>query len=104
MNKPLDAVLQTVSIPESKVYGATMGPTWGRQDPGGPHVGPMNLVIWDIPGLLSHIRMLFYVLSAYNPHVDIYVCVCNLTKLPVNPWQKCQYNDILDVVLPKLYD
>ena len=23
-----------------------MGPTWGQQDPGGPHVGPMNLAIW----------------------------------------------------------
>ena len=23
-----------------------MGSTWGRQDPGGPHVGPMNLAIW----------------------------------------------------------
>ena len=20
-----------------------MGPIWGRQDPGGPHVGPMNI-------------------------------------------------------------
>ena len=25
-----------------------MGPIWGRQDPDGPHVGPMNLVIWVI--------------------------------------------------------
>ena len=24
-----------------------MGPTWGRQDPGWPHVGHMNLAIWD---------------------------------------------------------
>ena len=24
-----------------------MGPIWGRQDPGGPHVGLMNLDIWD---------------------------------------------------------
>ena len=24
-----------------------MGPIWGRQDPGGPHVGPMKCVIWD---------------------------------------------------------
>ena len=24
-----------------------MGPTWGRQDPDGPHVGPMNFAIWD---------------------------------------------------------
>ena len=34
-------------IPESKVHGANMGPIWGRQDPGGPHVGPLNLIIWD---------------------------------------------------------
>ena len=31
---------------DSKVYGANMGPIWGRQDPGGPHVGPTNLDIW----------------------------------------------------------
>ena len=30
----------------SKVHGANMGPIWGRQDPGGPHVGPMNFAIW----------------------------------------------------------
>ena len=35
------------TIPDSKVHGAYMGPTWGRQDPGGPHVGPMNLAIRD---------------------------------------------------------
>ena len=29
--------------PDSKVYRANMGHTWGQQDPGGPHVGPMNL-------------------------------------------------------------
>ena len=32
--------------PDSKVHGTNTGPTWGRQDPGGPHVGPMNLAIW----------------------------------------------------------
>ena len=31
---------------DSKVHGANMGPIWGRQDPGGPHIGPMNLAIW----------------------------------------------------------
>ena len=35
-----------IIYPDSKVYGANMGPIWGRQDPGGPHVGPMNLAIW----------------------------------------------------------
>ena len=36
-----------VNYPDSKVYGANMGPTWGRQDPGGPHVVPMNFAIWE---------------------------------------------------------
>ena len=34
------------TYPDSKVHGTNMGPTWGRQDPGGPHVGHMNLAIW----------------------------------------------------------
>ena len=33
--------------PDSKVHGANMGPIWDRQDPGGPHVGPMNFAIWE---------------------------------------------------------
>ena len=33
--------------PDSKVHGANMGPIWGRLDPGGPHVGPMNLAVWE---------------------------------------------------------
>ena len=34
--------------PGSKIYGAKIGPIWGRQDPGGPHVGPMNFAIWEL--------------------------------------------------------
>ena len=25
-----------------------MGPIWGRQDPGGPHFGPMNFALWVV--------------------------------------------------------
>ena len=32
---------------DSKVHGPNIGPIWGQQDPGGPHVGPMDFVIWD---------------------------------------------------------
>ena len=35
-----------LTYPDSKVHGANMGPILGRQDPGGPHVGPTNLAIW----------------------------------------------------------
>ena len=38
---------RTDNHPDSKVHGANMGPIWGRQDPDGPHVGPMNFVIRD---------------------------------------------------------
>ena len=33
-------------------HGANMGPIWDRQDPGGPHVGPMNFAIWDISDIV----------------------------------------------------
>ena len=32
--------------PDSKVFGANMGSTWGWQDSGRTHVGPTNLAIW----------------------------------------------------------
>ena len=37
---------EDIQYPDSKVHGANMGPIWGRKDPGGPHVSPMNLAIW----------------------------------------------------------
>ena len=52
MTKFIDAIMESLghSNPDSKVHGANMGPTWGLQDPGGPHEDPMNLVIWkDTP-------------------------------------------------------
>ena len=42
----------------SKVHGPNMGPIWGRQDPGGPHVGPMNFAIGeDLPTYRSDERL-----------------------------------------------
>ena len=45
----------TISItknPDSKVHGANVGSIWGRQDPGGPHVGHMDFAIWELQLLL----------------------------------------------------
>ena len=41
------AVYTVYLIPDSKVPGANMGPTWVLPAPDGPHVGPMNLAIRD---------------------------------------------------------
>ena len=35
------------TIPDRKVHGANMGPTWVLSAPDGPHIGPMNLAIRD---------------------------------------------------------
>ena len=32
------------NTPDSKFQGANMGPSWGRKDPGGPHVGQWTLL------------------------------------------------------------
>ena len=59
------------SIPDSNVRGTSMGPTWGRQDPGGHHVGQVNLAIWDvIPNKCIHLQ--------YFPELIWYNHVCLL--------------------------
>ena len=35
-----------INIPDSKVRGTNVGPTRGRRDPDGPHVGHTNFAIW----------------------------------------------------------
>ena len=40
-------------VPDNKVHGANMGPIWGRQDSGGPHVGPMNFIIWGSVAVMT---------------------------------------------------
>ena len=40
-----DFVRVDFKIPDSKVHGANMGPTWVLSAPDGPHVGPMNRAI-----------------------------------------------------------
>ena len=46
--------------PDSKARGANMGPIWGRQDPGGPHVGPMNLAIWETISVFPRMLMIIW--------------------------------------------
>ena len=54
-------------IPDSKVHGAIMGPIWGRQDPGGPHVGPINFAIWDVPGVcFTNLPNSWMILCVFN--------------------------------------
>ena len=58
--------------PYSKVHGANMGPTWDRQDPGGPRVGHMNLAIW------VHVYVVFtYMGINTDMHAMLYMNPCS---------------------------
>ena len=42
-------LITSTVIGNNTLIARFMGPIWVRQDPCGPHVGPMNFDIWDIP-------------------------------------------------------
>ena len=73
------------TIPDSKVHGANMGPIWGRQDPGGPHVGPMNFAIWNI---CFRYKEWFVITRLMNTSFNLLKCVKRLrlynARLAVN--------------------
>ena len=60
------------TVPDSKVHGANMRTIWGRQDPGGPHVGPMNLAIWGPTGIRAWLIHSVESPSMVDPQWDIW--------------------------------
>ena len=73
---------------ESKVHGANKGLTWGRQDPGGPHVGHMNLAIWGFLPFWSCVMGIHWspVDSHQEWNVEHYIFVFSLKKLLIKQW------------------
>ena len=59
--------LRTDYNPDNKVHGANLGPIWGRQDPGGSHVGPMNFAVWE----RLNCETLNYIMSLYILYIYI---------------------------------
>ena len=53
-------------IPDNKVHGANMGPTWVLSAPGESHVGHMKIAIWDV--IVLHGR---YYISMPNLAYDL---------------------------------
>ena len=47
--------------PDSKIHGSNMGPTWVLSAPDGPHVGPINLAIREVPPRVTHMHCVSHV-------------------------------------------
>ena len=55
--QPSEKTAYSLPYPDSKIHGTNVGPTWGRQDPGWPHVGHTKLAIWvDIGVVVNRLR------------------------------------------------
>ena len=81
----LDNKSALVKVPDSKVHGANMGPTWVLSASDGPHVGPMNLVIRVMAcnaeqGKSHYLNQLAYPCTNLLPHDS-----CSHNKYP-GPW------------------
>ena len=80
--------------PDGKVHEAYMGPTWGQQDPDGPHIGPMNLVIrvgsHKHPNLFHYVTMILCTFKAtLITCMQVYTITGgNRTKLPSSRWRR----------------
>ena len=84
-------------FPDSKVHGATMGPIWGRQDPCGPHVGPINFAIWFVIPIrwklhFTFIPILINRLLQNFAHGMIIVLSLHMKNLPQYVVEKWDYN------------
>ena len=55
-----------------------MGPIWGRQNPGGPHVDPMNFATWEENGV--------YVLHVLRYTHQITAVACMAPNHYLNYW------------------
>ena len=87
--------MMTDDLPDSKVHGANMGPIWGRQDPGGPHVGPMNFAIWAgdtrSQDISSYNTDLVFPRITQVPHNFTTHSICTLFKFCWgSQWNHCQ--------------
>ena len=69
-------MLFKVTCSDSKIHGANVRPTWGRQEPGGTHVGHTTLAIWDTlnhPALClfrtEHWSLCLHIFITYSWHI-----------------------------------
>ena len=82
MDLELDIEL-TIDTPDSKLHRANMGPTWVLPAPGGTHVGPVNLAIWDSKAV-PHLQALGCLLW-------VFFLVCTITLVTHNMFTVIHY-------------
>ena len=86
--------------PNRKVRGANMGSIWGRQDPCGPHVGPMNFAIWEDIKDNDWLKRIFHCYIYAYSTLKIFGYISSSARSQV-PWKmKCKPNTSVEYLHP----
>ena len=82
--------VNTKRDPDIKVHGANMGPSWDRQEPGGPQIGHVNLAVLGGPGTIQNISFCFcFVLNIlFLCNVFAQILQCYFTDNETTVWFK----------------
>ena len=72
------------SVPDSKVNGTCMGPTWVLSAPDGPHVDPMNLIIRGLIEWLTMYELLLRPRQSNCCYPIVYLHWCQWYLITVN--------------------
>ena len=78
-------LLQSCTNPDNKFHGANMGLIWVQQDPGGPHVGPMNFAISEAMDLMILLKCI--ILGNYTNAI-----ICFRTLIYINLLMKYSFS------------
>ena len=99
-SSPIRCHTNTWNDPDSKFHGAYMGPTWGRQDPAGPHVGPMNLAI---RATLSCCHFIIFLLSKCRKFHS-WKCIGNMSSANGRHFPRYQYVQTASPYMDRISD
>ena len=92
-------------VPDSKVYGANMGPTWVLSAPFGPHVGPMDIAIWGgMPGVQFGNLRGVYLIGYIRPCVCLGYWAFGKWKWLVSDWSGVSEQHYRLWICPYCYD
>ena len=90
-----------------------MGPIWGRHDPSGPHVGPMNFAIWNMLSNESCVCQAVPLLKIliYTNRNDYGTAINQPYRIPLfhlrafhsmrccSYWNQIKFNNIIDMII-----
>ena len=69
-------IVHSQTVPDSKVHGVNIGPTWVLSAPAGPHFGPMNFAIRDVHNTLrcvAHVNFIEYTEWCGGCSVELFI-------------------------------